>query len=483
MDEQPNVLFVFSDQHRAMDIGCAGNDDVQTPNLDQLAEEGTRFTEAYANYPLCGPSRACILTGQYPQSHGVVGNDLQLAQDVPSIAQAFRRAGYRTGYIGKWHLDGVPRDKFTPPGARRHGFDDYWAAYNCSHDYFDAAYYTDSPEPISIDGYEPETQTELAIEFIEQEDDRPFCLFLSYGPPHDPYQLVPEKFRRRYDPEEIELRPNVEPILPHDGHPSPALLHGPPITEWEGDVYDEPRPYPYEYPEEGYADYYAAITAIDEQLGLLNDTLERNDLTDSTAFVYTSDHGDMLWSQGRNQKGAPFEEAISIPFIIRWPRKTPGGEVNETLLSTVDFAPSLLGLTNCAVPGAMEGRDLSSALIGENVDNPPDAVYIMNVNLGWRGVRTHRYTYARVREADYEHLTNGHWILFDNDLDPYQHRNLVYDRSVRSTMLDLHAETNAWIDRIDGKFRSIKEELEKDGQNEQWKEKNKQRKAQKSDPD
>lgn len=468
MPDQPNVLFVFSDQHRGMDIGCTGNEDVQTPNLDRLAGEGTRFSNTYANYPLCGPSRACILSGQYPQTSGMVWNDLQLPTDVPSVAEEFREAGYRTGYVGKWHLDGVPRDKFTPPGPRRRGFDDYWAVYNCSHDYYGAKYYANSPEPIEIDGYEPEIQTDLAIDFIERDDDRPFCLFVSYGPPHDPYRMVPEKYRKEYHSLNLDLRSNVSPILPHKGHPAPTYMQGPPVTEWVGDIYQDVEWYDYDFPEEGYADYYAAITAIDAQIGRLMESLDDTEITDSTVLVYTSDHGDMLWSQGRNQKGQPYEESINVPFLVRWPERIPAGEVSEQLLSTVDFAPSLLGLADVSVPRAMEGTDLSPAMVGDSLTDPPESVYLGNVYRGWRGVRTEQYTYARLREDEFEHLTEGHWLLFDNEADPYQRTNLVYDRDYREALTELSRLTEDWIEAVDGSFRSLEELVVAVGVEEDW---------------
>jgi arylsulfatase A-like enzyme len=476
---QPNLLFVISDQHRGMDLGCAGNDDVHTPNVDRLAAEGCRFGNAYANYPLCSPSRATILTGQYATTHGVLHNDLQLPQDVPTIAKSLREQGYRTGYVGKWHLDGVPRGKFTPPGPRRQGFDDCWAVYNCSHDYKDAKYYSgDDPEPVDIDGYEPVAQTDLALEFVAADDDRPFCLFLSWGPPHDPYRMVPERYRERYDPDDLGVRENAAPLLPRGGHPAPTHMEAPPITEWAGDVYDTGEPYDYDSPREGYADYYAAITALDEQLGRLLDGLDRQGIADETAVVYTSDHGDMLWSQGRNQKGCPYEEAISIPFVVRWPGTVPEGTVADALFSTIDFAPTLLGLLDCTPPDEMEGTDISPLLCGESLDDPPSSVYLTNVSRGWRGVRTERFTYAAVLDGEYPHLTDGAWLLFDTERDPLQRTNRVYDpdyRDERDRLADLTAE---WIEAIEGtaEIDSFERHLEAAGRVDDWNEKERTRK-------
>ena len=213
MRRPPNLLFVFADQMRGMDMGCAGNFQVLTPNMDRMASEGTLFVNACANCPVCTPSRATMLTGRYPLSHRAVANDLPLPSSEVTIAEILRDVGYRTGYIGKWHLDGVPRDKFTAPGPRRHGFE-FWAAWNCAHDYFHGRLYADTPEPIELKGYEPVGQTEVAIEFLEENGDRPFCLFLSWGPPHAPYAQVPERYKALYDPSQVQLRPNFSPEPP-----------------------------------------------------------------------------------------------------------------------------------------------------------------------------------------------------------------------------------------------------------------------------
>jgi len=457
--DQPNVVFAFSDQHRAHAMGCAGNDDVVTPNFDRLASNGTRYANACANDPVCSPSRGSLITGQYPTTHGVVSNDIQLPTDVPSIAEAFRDAGYRTGYIGKWHLDGVPRDKFTPPGPRRQGFDDFWAVYNCSHDYMDAAYYRDDPELVEIDGYEPVHQTDLAVDFITEDDDRPFCLFVAWGPPHDPYRMVPDEYRDRYDAEELSVRPNVEPIMPsHPDHPGRSYTHAPPIREFsnEGDVYDEPVPYEYDSVQAGLVDYYAHVTALDEQFGRIVDALGEAGVREETVLAYSSDHGDCFWSHGRNQKGNPWAESINVPLIVQWPDEIPEGRVSQSPVSVVDVAPTLLGLSGVQAPDAMEGADCSAALCGDDGDEP-DAALLMGVGQGWRGLRTERYTYARVTEefmAEHAPPQGPEWLLFDNREDPYQLRNRVYDPDYRAVVDDLDDRLEDRLDEIGDPFHA-----------------------------
>ena len=170
--DRPNLLIVYTDQMRGMDMRCAGNTDMITPNLDRLAAEGVRCTHGLATTPICSPNRATLLTGTYPTTHGLMFNDTVWRSELPTLGAIARDAGYRTGYIGKWHLDGMPREKFTPPGHRRAGFDDFWAVHNCNHEYFMPMYYRDSPEMIRVPGYEPEVQTGLAEEFLDGSDDR-----------------------------------------------------------------------------------------------------------------------------------------------------------------------------------------------------------------------------------------------------------------------------------------------------------------------
>lgn len=424
-DQRPNLLFVFADQMRGMDMHCAGNRDIITPAMDRLAAEGTMFTHAYANCPVCTPSRAMLLTGRYPISCRTVANDLPLPTDYPGIATTCRDAGYRTGYVGKWHLDGVPRSKFTPPGPRRHGFD-FWAAWNCAHAYFAGRYYRDTPEPISIPGYEPTGQTDIAIDFIEENARHPFCLFLSWGPPHNPYDQVPDKYRALYAPDQINLRPNVRPIPPD----RPDLSRG-------------------AKPRQAIADYYAQITALDAELARLLDTLDRLNIAGRTIVVYTSDHGDMLWSQGMLRKQQPWEESINIPFLIRWPGQVPAGRSCQALLSVADMAPSLLSLMGLEAPRGVEGTDMSSVMLGRS-EVGPESVFIMDVVTmdeahaqglrEWRGVRTRRYTYARFADGE-------PWVLYDNQADPYQLDNLARDPKASTLRERMENILQTWLSR------------------------------------
>ena len=416
-----NVILVFADQMRGQAMGCAGDRQLRTPHLDRLAAEGTRFTDACCNSPVCTPSRGSLLTGLYPHRHGAYVNDIAIRTGVPSLGTIFRDAGYATGYIGKWHLDGVPRDRFTPPGGRRLGFDTFWAVHNCTHSYMDAFHYRDTPERIPSEGYEPEYQTGLAVDFIRRHRNGPFCLVLSWGTPHDPYDVMPERFRRLYDPAAIELRPNV-----------PA------------DVAESSR--------SDIAGYNGHIAAIDEMIGRLTAALDELDLADRTLVIFTSDHGDMLGSQGRVRKQKPWEESIRIPLIFRKPGLVPAGRTTDALIGVVDLLPTILGLTGLGVPEGLDGLDLSAAVTADVAGR--EDVLLLNPcsvddgrNLpGWWGLRTARHTYART--------LGGPWVLYDNRRDPYQLENLAAQPETAELRRRLDARLTELLDQVGDPPRS-----------------------------
>ena len=198
-ERPPNILFVFADQWRADALGYSGDPNVKTPNLDRLAKRAVNFTHAVSGCPVCCPYRASLMTGRRPLSHGVFLNDVQLPGEEVTIAEVLATRGYRTGYIGKWHLDGHGRSAYIPP-ERRQGFE-YFKALECTHHYNRSHYYQDdAPTKSQWEGYDAEAQTADAVEYLRQHagGGRPFLLMLSWGPPHNPYQTAPGRFRAMY---------------------------------------------------------------------------------------------------------------------------------------------------------------------------------------------------------------------------------------------------------------------------------------------
>ena len=392
--KNPNIVFVFADQMRAQATGYAGNPDVKTPHLDSLAWESVVFRNAVSTCPVCCPYRASLLTGQYPLTHGIFVNGPRLPADAVTLAEAVKDAGYATAYIGKWHLDGqgelIPKD-------RRQGFD-FWRAHECSHNYWKSPYYGDTPEQKTWEGYDAFSQTDCAIEYLKSREGKPqpFCLVVSYGPPHTPFRTAPEEYRAMYDPEKLTLRPNV-----------PAARRAKARKDLAG--------------------YYAHITALDACVGRLCAALKVNGQSENTILAFTSDHGEMAESQGHRRKIRPWDESVLIPFLLCYPKRLGSGQrMIDAPFGVPDVMPTLLELADITIPGTVEGKSYAPLLLG-TAESQPDAVLIAcyhpfanwHRTVGgkeWRGVRTSRYTYVRDR--------NGPWLLYDNQSDPYQLKNL-----------------------------------------------------------
>ena len=407
----PNVIFIFGDQWRAQATGYAGDPNVQTPNLDRFATESLNFTHAVSNCPVCSPWRATLMTGQYPLTHGVFVNDVPISSDPVYLADVFKDAGYETAYIGKWHIDGYGRSAYIPP-ERRKGFD-YWKVRECTHDYNDSFYYADGPEKLWWEGYDAIAQTQDAQAYIETHNlDKPFLLMLSWGPPHDPYDTAPEAFRQLYDPADIVLRPNVPEDIVSDAR------------KW-------------------LAGYYAHCSALDWCFGEVLKTLDKTGLSDNTLVVFTSDHGDMVGSHGARNKQRPWDESILVPLLLRYPAAF-GRTAHriETPINAPDLMPTLLGLADLPIPATVEGHNFAPFLRGKNA--PPDTAALIELpacfhqyayyrgGRDWRGLRTTRYTY--VIHSD------GPWMLYDNEKDPYQLENVVDHPDYADVQADLDAD-------------------------------------------
>jgi arylsulfatase A-like enzyme len=412
---RPNVVLILPDEWRAQALGCMGNSDVRTPNIDRLASGGMLFRNTLANTPVCCPARANIQTGMYASRNGMVANDLRLRESLVGMGSLFNRAGYRTAYVGKWHLDGGPRlPGFIPPGPRRHGYD-WWAANQCNHNYFYNWYFRDANVPIITTRYLPEVWADLAVEFLyEAQDEKPFFLMVAPAAPHDPY-TIPENYLKMYQPDYLKMRPNWVPGVKEGGRKQIAA-------------------------------YYGAITAIDEQVGKIIDTLRQLGMEEETIVLFSSDHGNMLGSHGKILKQKPWEESIRVPGVLRYPRQVKAGQQNETLFSHVDFAPTLLSLCGISVPSNMQGTDLSQVVLGNTSQGPESAFFQIfgpyratAVPFGWRGVRTQRYMYARSEAQP--------WVLYDLKDDPYEMRNLAEDPAAAAIRTDMENRLAHWTQK------------------------------------
>jgi len=401
--QKPNVIFILADQWRVQDTGYAGNPDVKTPNLDRFAERSFNFSNAVSGCPVCSPYRASLLTGQYWLTHGIFYNDKPLNPEVTSIAKVYRKQGYKTAYIGKWHLNGHPKGGTTKEGRnapipreRRQGFD-FWRVRECTHDYNNSFYYDENNKKHFWEGYDTIAQTRTAQGYIRDIANKdPFLLFLSWGPPHAPYLTAPEKYQNMFDKDKIKLRPNVPEKFSEKAR-------------------------------ESIAGYYAHIAALNDCMGDILHTLKECNIEENTILVFTSDHGDMLYSHGQTKKQRPWDESIRVPFLLSFP-KIHGNTGKEIYMpiNTPDIMPTLLGLSGIPIPDSVEGTDYSDVLRGTKSEENEAAFLTLPVpfhqwgyRVGgreYRGIRTKRYTYVKDLK--------GPWLLYDNKDDPYQLNNL-----------------------------------------------------------
>ena len=443
-----NLLIIYPDQMRGQAMGFLGLEHVKTPHLDQFASQSLVLNQAVSNYPICSPTRASFMTGQYPQSHGVWSNCNSLSSpfnyELPTDAQCWsdvlKEKGYDTGYIGKWHLDNprvpyidvknnqgrVKWNEWTPPD-RRHGFD-FWYAYG-TYDYHNRPMYWSNEASRDffhfVDQWGPEHETDLAIAYLKNKENKfrdankPFALMVSMNPPHMPYNLVPEKYKSLYD--QVPLDSLVQfPNIPDEG------------TKW-GDYYRK-----------NIKNYYAMISGVDDQLGRIMATLKLQGLEKNTLVLFASDHGNCLGIHDEISKNNHYEESMRIPFLIRWPEHLQP-RIDDLLISTPDFAPTLLGLMGFHedIPPGTDGTDYSNLFLTGDGERPNSQLF-MSVNvgkeaLGARGVRTHRYTLMIQKDLDKQDQVE----LFDNQKDPFQLNNLSEKQTeIRKT---LTKELEGWL--------------------------------------
>lgn len=440
MSGRPNILMVYADQMRADCMGCSGNPDVKTPNLDRLAYEGTLFEEAFTSYPLCTPFRASLLTGKYAHQTGVYSNHFPIPTDQPSLAPALKSVGYKTGYVGKWHLYGGPKPGFVPPGENRMGFE-HFVGYNRGHQYMDAVFYRDTDQPYHCERYEPDFQTDHTIDFMDSvasSGDAPFFAYVCFGPPHFPMDM-PEHWRTMYNPDLISLPVGVpNPYLQRQKYHERLerefngnrnygeLSKADKFEGWDQEVEEEWQIRKF------IAEYYGMISNIDWNVGRLLSWLDLKGLADNTVVVFFSDHGDMLGQHGSycGIKRQAFRSAAQVPLMIRYPAKLPAHNRADSLVDVaVDTMPTLLELADVNIPDSVQGQSYFSLLQGSDTPTRDHVQFeLMKADFGGRGqrhvspergIRTKKWLYVRKE--------NRPLYLFDQINDRDERHNLVDD--------------------------------------------------------
>lgn len=428
-----NLIYIFADQWRRDAIGIY-NSKIKTPNLDEFAAESVVFDRAYSSCPLCSPNRACLLTGKQPGATNVFTNckpdvEAYLKEETVCVSDVLKEQGYKTGYIGKWHLDKPDGsggwDAYTPPGRKRHGFD-FWYSYGTFDDHLHPHYWDTEGNRIEIDEWSVKHETDVALDFLERNKEQDFVLFLSYNPPHPPYQLVPEKYEMQYDGTERENICWAEPPG-NAGDPLPEDMNLTEVTR----------------------QYFGAVTGIDENIGRIFAYLKENGLYEDTYVMISADHGDMLGDHQLRSKHIWFEGSVGIPLIIG------GGGIQpmrtQELVAAPDQTATILGLLDIPVPDFMDGKDFAPLVRGREFKGHEAIVTMAFPNsqkridgytehglnymdFGWRSVVTDRYKLAVNKGQEYG--MEPRVYLYDLKEDPGENIS-VEDPEVKERMMSL----------------------------------------------
>lgn len=447
--EKPNLVFIFSDQQTFDMLGCYGNRQIKTPNLDEFSKQGVRFTHCFSNEPICTPFRGMLMSGQHPLYNGTYVNDKPL---VPGhgkkFAEVLRDAGYNTAYVGKWHLQGGDRDRPIPKGKMRYGFDELFATNNCHVDFRAGKcfYWNEEGKKSFFDKWEVYGQTDQALAYLDSRKDaeKPFALFVSWHPPHDWGKFkgedglmhylydAPDELMAMYNRDSIKTRPGVENTPDRR-----RMYHG----------------------------QMAMTTGVDIAFGQLMEKLRQLKLDKNTLVVFTSDHGDMLeFDDAIVPKQYPHDYSCHIPFMVRWPGKMEAGTKTGLLFGALDMMPSILGLMGLDVPKECHGKNLAKAILTHNenaVESVPIWLYEAN---SYRGVITRDYTFATKKGGTEPSLHN---VLFDRRNDPHQLTNLFADPKMASVKEKLGKQTQEWMAKYNDQFWQ-KADFDRVATQEQW---------------
>lgn len=400
-----NVIVFFTDQQRFDTTGVHGNPLGLTPNFDRIATEGTHFSHTFSPQPVCLPCRAALQTGRYPSQLGIYNNAGGLEAGTETIGSRFKEAGYKTAYIGKWHIwnsDTHGTDDRVPPEYRI-GYD-YWLAANTVELHTDAYYstlYDNDGNEVFLPGYRADAYTDAAIRYVHEhkDDEDPFFMFLSFLEPH--FQNTRDDF------------------------PAPTGYENNYIDRWmppdlQTLVGTAPRHLP---------GYYGMVKRLDEALGRLQDALRSMNMLDNTIIVFASDHGCHFKTRNSEYKRTCHDSSTRIPMAISGPG-FQGGRRVEDPVSLIDLPPTLLNACDIPVPESMQGRSMLP-LVRQEVENWPKEAYSEVFNNGWieRCVRTRRWMYGIRRTVEGDNPDEG-WefeaaYLYDQKADPWQLENLV----------------------------------------------------------
>ncbi|GIP33245.1 sulfatase [Paenibacillus sp. J2TS4] len=480
---KPNILLITSDQQHWNTIG-AFNKEILTPNLDRLVAEGTTFTRAYCPNPTCTPTRASIITGQYPSQHGAWTLGTKLLEDRHTVGEDFLNAGYRTALIGKAHfqplrgneeyssLESYPilqdLDYWRKFNGPFYGFDHVELARNHTNEAHVGQHYAiwmeekgcanwreyflpptgtmdrsiqhtwPIPEKYHYNTWIAERTNAMLDRY--KEEDESFFLWASFFDPHPDY-LVPEPWDTMYDPDQLTI-PAVTPGEHEKNPPHFQLtqMDNPDFTPWKESGngihgYHSHVGLSEEERKQRVATYYGMISLMDKYIGVILDKLDELGLADNTIVVFTTDHGHFFGQHGLQAKGGfHYEDLIKLPNIVRYPGKVPAGRISDSIQSLVDLAPTFLSFSGIPIPHAMTGVDQKQVWLGHQERARDHAI----CEFHHEPTTIHQKTYvdARYKLTVYYNQTYGE--LFDLQEDPGEINNLWDDpasRDLKSRLL------------------------------------------------
>lgn len=399
-NSQPNVIVFFTDQQRWDTVGIHDNPLNLTPNFDRMARNGTDVHYSFTCQPVCGPARSCLQTGLYATETGCHRNGIPLPEDSQTIAHHFKNGGYDTAYIGKWHLADTSLKGAVPPKQR--GGYDYWLAANLLEfvsDAYDLVLYDHDENEVKLPGYRVDAQTDAAIRYIDNHQDNPFFLFMSYLEPHhqnhrDDYP-APTGYAEQYRSQWIP----------------------PDLTALGGSTHQH------------LAGYLGMIKRLDEALGRLMDVLQSLDMLDNTIILFTSDHGCHFKTRNDEYKRSCHDSSVRVPTAFHGPGFEGGGRLNQ-MVSLIDLPPTLLDAVGLPVPDTMQGKSILPLVNRERVEWQNEAFIQISESQVGRAIRTPRWKYA-VTAPDkdgWNDAASDTYIeaeLYDLLADPYELYNLA----------------------------------------------------------
>jgi N-acetylglucosamine-6-sulfatase len=437
-DSRPNIVFILVDDLRWDELGCAGHPYIKTPNIDRIAREGAMFRNAFMTTPLCSPSRASFLTGQYAHTNGITDNvDRSAASHkLVTFPLLLHQSGYETAFVGKWHMgnDDTPRPGF-----------DRWVSFKGQGAYYDPDINEDG-KSVKPAGYITDLLNGYAVEFIKRRRDKPFLVYLAHKAIHpevtqnndgsvnlaDSEKFMPaERHKNLYAGKTVPRRPNAmrAPV----GKPALERRIGelPPLGAATG-THDE-----------AILGRQRSLSAIEEGVGEIFSALKETGQLDNTLIVFTSDNGYFYGEHGLSvERRLAYEESIRMPLLVRYPRMIKAGTAPGEIALNIDLAPTLLSVAGASVPGDMQGRSLAPLLKGEKVrwrdsfliEYYSDRVFPRISQMGYKAVSNGRWKYIRYLELE------GMDELYDLKADPYEMKNLVNQPGAKKALSDMKQE-------------------------------------------